>query len=235
MTCMSKDAKIHKDMEFEKCPILQSYLYDLYLTLEQITALYNFGQFQYTYGNYSDATDCLYHFCVLSTDNDLNISTHWGKLASDILTGKWDVALKELNTLQDIIDLLSPSLHLFQPSSRPHPAPRELTLVEQVVGDNFFLGEFREEFLDNARYLISEAYCQTHQRIDIGHICAILITMNDLTFCLSDLSEGLNLSKDEGEKWIINLICGTCMGADAKIDLEKVPFPFLASPSLPCY
>jgi translation initiation factor 3 subunit E len=32
----------------------------------------------------------------------------------------------------------------------------------------------------------------------------------------------LNLSKDEGEKWIVNLIRETRMGADAKIDLEKV-------------
>ena len=38
----------------------------------------------------------------------------------------------------------------------------------------------------------------------------------------SDLSERLNLSRDEGEKWIVNLIRETRMGADAKIDLEKV-------------
>lgn len=38
----------------------------------------------------------------------------------------------------------------------------------------------------------------------------------------SDLSERLNLSQDEGEKWIVNLIRETRMGADAKIDLEKV-------------
>lgn len=38
---------------------------------------------------------------------------------------------------------------------------------------------------------------------------------------LSDLSERLNLSRDEGEKWIVNLIRETRMGADAKIDLEK--------------
>ena len=37
-----------------------------------------------------------------------------------------------------------------------------------------------------------------------------------------DLSERLNLTKDEGEKWIVNLIRETRMGADAKIDLEKV-------------
>jgi len=32
----------------------------------------------------------------------------------------------------------------------------------------------------------------------------------------------LNLSEEEGEKWIVNLIRETRMGADAKIDLEKV-------------
>jgi hypothetical protein len=39
-----------------------------------------------------------------------------------------------------------------------------------------------------------------------------------------DLSERLNLSRDEGEKWIVNLIRETRMGQDAKIDLEKVLF-----------
>ena len=47
---------------------------------------------------------------------------------------------------------------------------------------------------------------------------------------LSGLLERLNLSRDEGEKWIVNLIWETRMGADAKIDLEKVhsssPFSF---------
>ena len=54
-----------------------TYLKDNYgLTLEQITALYNFGKFQYTYGNYSGAADYLYNFRVLSTDTDLNTSAH---------------------------------------------------------------------------------------------------------------------------------------------------------------
>ena len=38
----------------------------------------------------------------------------------------------------------------------------------------------------------------------------------------SDLSERLNLSRDEGEKWLVNLIRETRMGSDAKIDLGKV-------------
>ena len=247
--------------------------------------MYNFGKFQYTYGNYSGAADYLYHFRVLSTDVDLNTSAHWGKLASDILTGKWDVALEELNTLRETLDaragaaplsgtaahthahaeplatlhsrawlvhwslfvyfnhpagrtllletFLAPAyLNTIQsaapwvlrylavsavlsrraqaggPAAPPvssrvrhairevvkvvqleeyqysdpvtkflkelyvefdfEAAQRQLQLAERVVGNDFFLSEFREEFLDNARYLISEAYCRIHQRIDIA-------------------------------------------------------------------
>ncbi|KAH8114411.1 eukaryotic translation initiation factor 3, subunit 6 [Phellopilus nigrolimitatus] len=303
------------------------YLKDHYnLTLEQITALYHFGQFQYSYGNYSGAADYLYHFRVLSTDNDLNLSANWGKLASDILTGKWDVALEELNTLRDIIDSRSPSASLTTPaetaalsqlqartwllhwslfvyfnhdqgrtllletflspaylntiqtscpwvlrylstaavlsrktsaaggttSSRVRhslkeivrvvqteeyqfsdpitnflkelylefdfeAAQRELTTAVEVVENDFFLSEFKDDFLDNARYLISEAYCRIHHKIDIA-----------------DLSERLNLSRDEGEKWIVNLISETRMGADAKIDLEKNIIE-INRPPLPVY
>jgi translation initiation factor 3 subunit E len=200
----------------------------------------------------------------------LNISAHWGKLASDILTGKWEVALKELTTLRDAIDSRTPSALLTAPGlGEPaqlhartwlvhwslfvffnHPQGRtllletflapaylntiqtacpwvlrylvaaailsrtaqsararhaikdvvrivqaeeyqytdpvtgflkelyvefdfeasqkELTRAVEVVGNDFFLGDFKDEFLDNARYLISEAYCRIHQRIDIG-------------------------------------------------------------------
>ena len=52
-----------------------------------------------------------------------------------------------------------------------------------------------------------------------------LLPFTTLTVITSDLSERLNLSRDEGEKWIVNLIRDTRMGADAKIDLEKVRRP----------
>jgi len=96
-------------------------------------------------------------------------------------------------------------------------AQRQLLLAERVVGNDFFLSEIREEFLDNARYLISEAYCRIHQRIDIA-----------------DLSARLNLTPDEGEKWIVNLIRDTRMAADAKIDLEKNVIE-IHRPALPIY
>jgi translation initiation factor 3 subunit E len=47
-------------------------------------------------------------------------------------------------------------------------AQRELTKAEKLVGDDFFLNESREEFLESARYLITDAYCRIHQKIDIG-------------------------------------------------------------------
>jgi translation initiation factor 3 subunit E len=313
----------------------------LQLTLEQITALYHFGKFQYTYGNYSGAADYLYHFRVLSTDTDLNTSAHWGKLASDILTGKWDVALEELNALREMLDArasAAPLVSAVPSHTEPlatlhsrawfvhwslfvyfnHPAgrtllletflapaylntiqsaapwilrylavaavlsrraqasgaagaaapvssrvrhairevvkvvqleeyqysdpvtkflrelyvefdfeaaQRQLQLAERVVGNDFFLGDYREDFLDNARYLITEAYCRIHQRIDIAYVALRstllrFITKTD-TLASSDLSARLNLSPEEGEKWIVNLIRDTRMAADAKIDLEK--------------
>jgi translation initiation factor 3 subunit E len=49
-------------------------------------------------------------------------------------------------------------------------AQKQLAKAEQVVQDDFFLGEFREEFMENARYLITEAYCRIHQKIDIAYV-----------------------------------------------------------------
>ena len=50
-------------------------------------------------------------------------------------------------------------------------AQKELGKAETVVANDFFLGDFRDEFMDNARYLITEAYCRIHQRIDIAYVC----------------------------------------------------------------
>jgi len=38
----------------------------------------------------------------------------------------------------------------------------------------------------------------------------------------SELSRTLNMSNEEGEKWIVNLIRDSRMGVDAKIDLASV-------------
>ncbi|WWC65295.1 eukaryotic translation initiation factor 3 subunit E [Kwoniella dejecticola CBS 10117] len=277
------------------------------INIDQINALYHFGQYQYTLGAYAPAANFLYHFLIFSPSLDLNISAHWGKLSSNILSGEWDAALTEIKDLRDAIDnphgtsmakplaqlqartwllhwslfvffnlgegqgcqgllemFLSPAyLNTIQTScphllrylvaaaviSRRAPKPagtrgnrdhvkeltkivqmeeyqysdpitgflkdlfadfdlnqaqQRLTVAENVVRSDFFLSGFADEFVENARWLISELYCRIHRRIDIGQ-----------------LSKTLNLSNEEGEKWIVNLIRDSRMGVEAKIDLKE--------------
>ncbi|WVF67736.1 eukaryotic translation initiation factor 3 subunit E [Kwoniella sp. CBS 6097] len=276
------------------------------IDIDQINALYHFGQYQYTLGAYEPAANFLYHFLIFSPSVDLNISAHWGKLAANILTGEWEAALVEVKDLRDAIDnphgtsmakplaqlqartwllhwslfvffnlgeqgcqglldmFLSPAYLNTIQTSCPHllrylvaaaiitrraPKPagtrgnrdhvkdltkivqmeeyqysdpvtgflkdlfadfdlnqaqQRLTVAESVVRSDFFLSGFADEFVENARWLISEVFCRIHRRIDIGQ-----------------LSKTLNLSNEEGEKWIVNLIRDSRMGVEAKIDLKE--------------
>ncbi|WWC98263.1 eukaryotic translation initiation factor 3 subunit E [Kwoniella sp. B9012] len=277
------------------------------IDIDQINALYHFGQYQYTLGAYAPAANFLYHFLIFSPSLDLNISAHWGKLSSNILSGEWEAALVEIKDLRDAIDnphgtsmakplaqlqartwllhwslfvffnlgegqgcqglldmFLSPAyLNTIQTScphllrylvaaaiiSRRAPRPagtrgnrdhvkeltkivqmeeyqysdpvtgflkdlfvdfdlnqaqKRLTVAESVVRSDFFLSGFADEFVENARWLISEVFCRIHRRIDIG-----------------ELSKTLNLTNEEGEKWIVNLIRDSRMGVEAKIDLKE--------------
>ena len=55
------------------------------------------------------------------------------------------------------------------------PAKRKLSASPAApVANDFFLGEFHDDFMDNARYLITEAYCRIHQRIDIAYVASSL-------------------------------------------------------------
>jgi len=52
-------------------------------------------------------------------------------------------------------------------------AQKELGKAEAVVKNDFFLNEYATEFLENARYLITDAYCRIHQKIDIGLVLSL--------------------------------------------------------------
>jgi len=69
-----------------------------------VNALYDFGNFQYSCGNYGAAAELLYQFRVLSTDNDKVAAATWGKLASEILTTNWESAMEELQKVKESID-----------------------------------------------------------------------------------------------------------------------------------
>ncbi|KAJ2284852.1 eukaryotic translation initiation factor 3 subunit E, partial [Coemansia sp. RSA 2706] len=73
-------------------------------TPEMVLELYNFGQLQYSSGNYGGSADILLHFSILSTDPELTLSAMWGKLASEILFGNWEVAYGDLMKLRETID-----------------------------------------------------------------------------------------------------------------------------------
>ncbi|KAG2212630.1 hypothetical protein INT47_000606 [Mucor saturninus] len=260
-------------------------------TDDSINILYEFGQFQYNCGDYGGAADYLYHFRVLSTDNERSLSATWGKMASEILTGNWDAALEEMQKLREAIDQKSNSSPLQQLQQRTwllhwslfvffnHPkgrdgivdmfltpqyintiqtscpwilrylatavvtnkrrknqmkelvkiieqeayeykdpvtefvealfvrfdfegAQKKLKECEDVLSNDFFLAATQEDFMESARQFISETYCRIHQKIDI-----------------KEMSQRLNLSQEEGEKWIVNLIRDTRV--DAKIDFEE--------------
>ncbi|KAI7900906.1 eIF3 subunit 6 N terminal domain-containing protein [Cokeromyces recurvatus] len=81
-------------------------------------------------------------------------------------------------------------------------AQKKLKECESVLSHDFFLAASHEDFMESARQFISETYCRIHQKIDI-----------------KEMSQRLNLSQEEGEKWIVNLIRDTRV--DAKIDFEE--------------
>ena len=72
--------------------------------MDMVNALYDIGQFQFRCGDYQSASDNLYKFRVLSTDNDKVSNATWGKLASDILTANWESAVEEIAKVKESID-----------------------------------------------------------------------------------------------------------------------------------
>ncbi|KAK3904355.1 eIF3 subunit 6 N terminal domain-containing protein [Staphylotrichum tortipilum] len=74
------------------------------VTIEMVNALYDLGNLQYSCGNYADASEMLYRFRVLSTDNDKVAFATWGRLACEILTMNWESAMEELQKVRETID-----------------------------------------------------------------------------------------------------------------------------------
>uniref|UniRef100_A0A3B1J947 Eukaryotic translation initiation factor 3 subunit E n=1 Tax=Astyanax mexicanus TaxID=7994 RepID=A0A3B1J947_ASTMX len=72
-------------------------------------------------------------------------------------------------------------------------------VIQQVLVNDFFLVACLEDFIENARLFIFETFCRIHQCISIGM-----------------LADKLNMSPEEAERWIVNLIRNARL--DAKID-----------------
>jgi len=81
-------------------------------------------------------------------------------------------------------------------------AQQKLRQCEEVLESDFFLVSCLNDFIENSRLMIFETFCRIHQ--------CISITM---------LAEKLNMSPNEAEKWIVNLIRQAKL--DAKIDSQQ--------------
>lgn len=78
-------------------------------------------------------------------------------------------------------------------------AQQKLRECETVLLNDFFLVACLDDFIENARLFIFETFCRIHQCISI-----------------SMLAEKLNMTPEEAERWIVNLIRNARL--DAKID-----------------
>ncbi|KAM3858594.1 LOW QUALITY PROTEIN: eukaryotic translation initiation factor 3 subunit E-B [Diretmus argenteus] len=78
---------------------------------------------------------------------------------------------------------------------------KKLRECESVLVNDFFLVACLEDFIENARLFIFEAFCRIHQCISI-----------------SMLADTLNMTPEEVERWIVNLIRNARL--DAKIDCK---------------
>jgi len=78
-------------------------------------------------------------------------------------------------------------------------AQQKLKECETVLNNDFFLVNCFPFFMENARLMIFETFCRIHQCISIGM-----------------LAEKLDMTTDEAERWIVNLIRNARL--DAKLD-----------------
>jgi len=81
-------------------------------------------------------------------------------------------------------------------------AQKKLLECETVLLNDFFLVACLEDFIENARLFIFETFCRIHQCISIQM-----------------LAEKLNMTPEEAERWIVNLIRNARL--DAKIDSKQ--------------
>ncbi|KAI0128997.1 eukaryotic translation initiation factor 3 subunit E [Xylariales sp. AK1849] len=96
--------EVVNNLRSDKVANLEFLKKDHSVTIDNVNALYDFGNFQYACGNYGAASELLYQFRVLSTDNDKVAAATWGKLASEILTANWKEAVDEVQKVKENID-----------------------------------------------------------------------------------------------------------------------------------
>ncbi|KAI8908243.1 PCI domain-containing protein [Powellomyces hirtus] len=109
---MIQDPVVIQQLKQDKLANIQFLTENYKFKPEMLNALYDFALYNYDIGNYSSAAEMLYHFRILSTDYDQNVSSLWGKLAAEILTQNWETAYDDLNRLKEMIEQRNFASHL---------------------------------------------------------------------------------------------------------------------------
>ena len=113
------DSEVVKELRSDKVGNMNYLKENHGVTQQMVDQLYDFGQFQYSCGDYGSAAELLYQFRILSTDNDKVNAANWGKLASDILMANWESAMEEVQRIKESIDTRLFNNQLAQLQHRP--------------------------------------------------------------------------------------------------------------------
>merc|ERR1712027_4432 len=140
-------------------------------------------------------TTCPWILRYLATAVIINKSTRRHQVMKDLVK----VIQEESYTYRDPITSFIEDLYVkFDFDS----AQQKLRECEAVVNTDFFLVACLQDFIENSRLMIFETFCRIHQCISI-----------------SMLAEKLNMTTEEAERWIVNLIRNAKL--DAKIDSKQ--------------
>merc|ERR1739838_68423 len=115
-------------------------------------------------------------------------------LTTAVITNK-----RRKNVIKDLITEFIECLYV---SFDFDAAQTKLRECEIVINNDFFLVACLDDFIENARLFIFETFCRIHQCISINM-----------------LAVKLNMTEDDAEKWVVNMIRNARL--DAKIDSKK--------------
>jgi translation initiation factor 3 subunit E len=71
------------------------------VTDQQVTQLYEYGQFLYSMGDYEAASSHLITYNILAPDSEQTTNSVWGRLACDILLLQWEEAVKTIDNIRE--------------------------------------------------------------------------------------------------------------------------------------
>ena len=100
---LSKDenVKMLKQDRTQNMMFLQS---EFGIGSEEVDALYSFAKWNFECGNYTAASEYLYHFRTLSTHPEKNTNALWGKVATDILLQDYDAGMDDILKLKELLE-----------------------------------------------------------------------------------------------------------------------------------